>query len=101
MPDGCKEAVFRVFCVCLWLEDTEYFDLADKLVNMLFRMLYCPVYEKGANGQLLSPTAAIRSRCERFLGGDWVGLWEDANNHPMIEAQSRPRPMLAPEAEAY
>ena len=47
-------------------------------------------YETGVVGQALSPSAAAKSRVDRFLAGDWVGLWR-AQEHPALPADPQLR----------
>ena len=58
--------------------DADHHDLALKLHWLMFPMLFCPVYETGADGKPLSPTAAVKARVDRFLAGEWRTLWADA-----------------------
>ena len=44
----------------------------------MFPMLFCPVYEIGADSKLLSPTAAVKAWVNQFLTGEWRSLWADA-----------------------
>ena len=66
------------YCVPMAMLDADHPDLAVKLHWIMFPMLFCPVYETGADGKPLSPTAAVKARVDRFLAGEWRTLWSDA-----------------------
>ena len=68
----------HAFFVAMALQDHGYVDLADKLHLMMLIMLYAPVYEVTVKGELMSATAAVKSRLDRFNSGEWRELWADA-----------------------
>jgi hypothetical protein len=75
---GTDHHIFKAFCVPMAMLDGDHPDLALKLHWLMFPMLFCPVYEIGADGKMLSPTAAVKARVDRFLAGEWRSLWADA-----------------------
>jgi hypothetical protein len=66
------------------MQDLDFMDAADKLHLMMIIMLYAPVYRKNAKGQLMSATAAVKSRLNQFNSGEWRELWHDAHEHPEL-----------------
>ena len=58
--------------------NADHHNLTLKLHWLMFLMLFCPVYETGADSKPLSLTAAVKARVDRFLTGEWRSLWADA-----------------------
>ena len=61
VPMGTNHHIFKAFCVPMAMLDTDHHELALKLHWLIFPMLFCPVYEIGAAGKSLSPTAAVKA----------------------------------------
>jgi len=88
VPQGTDHHIFKAFCVPLAMlcMDHEGFEsMAIRLHWMMFLMLFCPVYERSLGGNLLSPTAAVKARVDRFLAGEWKCLWADA--HSLVQSR--------------
>ena len=58
--------------------DADHHNLTLKLHWLMFLMLFCPVYETGADSKPLSLTAAVKAWVNQFLAGEWQTLWADA-----------------------
>ena len=66
VPEACKGGHRHAYLVAMALQDNGYVDLADKLHLMMIIMFYAPVYEVDVKGELMSATAAVKSRLDRF-----------------------------------
>ena len=52
VPMGTDHDIFKAFCVPMAMLDADHPDLALKLHWVMFPMLFCPVYETGADAGL-------------------------------------------------
>ena len=79
VPQRCKQDWFKAFVVPYVLWNEHAYDDAIKLHFMMIRMLAAPV----RNRSQISVTKTVQSRLDRFLSGDWEGLWAEANDEQL------------------